>query len=153
MFLHTHVVDADLTRRILLLNLGLSFFVWHGRIVFRCEIKKMLHSERLDLPTRDITRLWSDLFTVYSQALVRRYNKRHHQSCSSFSIKVVVVSLGQIIFRCEIKKMLSRELYALPQIEITMLWSEISLLAHESWSMFLLFGVVTSFAGARSRKC
>ena len=41
--------------------------------------------------------------------------------------------------------MLSRELYALPQIEITMLWSEISLLAHESWSMFLLFGMVISF--------
>ena len=184
LFLHTHVVDADLTRRILLLNLGLSFFVWFlhthgvdtdltkkrdhksclwilvwvfvvwlGQIVLRCEIKKILHSERLDLPTRDISRLWSDLFTVYSQALVRRYNKGHHQSCSSFSIKVVVVRLGQIIFRCEIKKMLSRELYALPQIEITMLWSEISLLAHESWSMFLLFGMVTSFAGARSRKC
>ena len=41
--------------------------------------------------------------------------------------------------------MLSRELYALPQIEITMHWSEISLLALESWSKFLLFGMVISF--------
>ena len=87
----------------------------------------MLHSERLDLPTRDITRLWSDLFTVYSQALVRQYNKGHHQSCSSFSIKVVVRP-GQIGCRCEIKKMLSSERLDWPQIEITMRWSEICLL-------------------------
>ena len=88
----------------------------------------MLSRERLDWQTRDITRLWSDLFTVYSQALVRQYNKGHNQSCSSFSIKVVVVRLGQIGFRCEIKKMPSREPSALPQIEITMRWSDISLL-------------------------
>ena len=56
-----------------------------------------------------------------------------------------VVWYGQIVFRYEIKKMLSRELYALPQIEITMHWSEISLLALESWSKFLLFGMVISF--------
>ena len=49
--------------------------------------------------------------------------------------------------------MVYSERFDWPKIEITMLWSEISLLAHESWSMFLLFGVVTSFAGARSRKC
>ena len=67
LFLHTHVVDADLTRRILLLNLGLSFFVWHGRIVFRCEIKKILHSERLDWPQIEITMRWSDLFTVLAK--------------------------------------------------------------------------------------
>ena len=141
-FLHTHGVDADLTKKrdhkSCSWILVWVFVVWLGQIIFRYEIKKMLSRERLDWQTRDITRLWSDLFTVYSQALVRQYNKRHHQSCSSFSIKVVVVRLGQIIFRCEIKKMLSRELYALPQIEITMRWSDICLLFTTTfWSEYV----------------
>ena len=96
-----------------------------GQIGCRCEIKKMLSNERLDWPTRDITRLWSDLFTVCSQALVRRYNKGHHQSYSSSSIKVVVVRLGQIGFRCEIKKMLSSERLDWRTRDIARLWSDL----------------------------
>ena len=120
----------------------------------------MLSRERLDWQTRDITRLWSDLFTVCSQALVRRYNKGHHQSYSSSSIKVVVVRLGQIGCRCEIKKMLSNERLDWPTRDITRLWSDLFTvysqalvrqynkrhhhLAHHPRSKLLLLGLVKS---------
>ena len=83
---------------------------------------------------RDHHALVRDLFTVHSQALVRQYNKGHNQSCSSFSIKVVVVRLGQIVLRCEIKKMLSSERLDWPQIEITMRWSDLFTVLAKLWS-------------------
>ena len=55
--------------QILLKNLGLSFFVLHGRIVFRCEIKKILHSERLDWPQIEITMRWSEICLLFTAKL------------------------------------------------------------------------------------
>ena len=152
------------------MNLGPSFCCLACSNRFKVRDQEDTAQREARLATdRDHHALVRDLFTVYSQALVRRYNKGHHQSCSSFSIKVVVVWHGQIVFRCAIKKMLSTETSALPQIEIAMRWSEICFLfttklwsdditrdiiniAHHSRSKLLLLGLVKSVSGARSRR-
>ena len=52
------------------------FVVWLGQIVLRCEIKKILHSERLDWPQIEITMRWSDLFTVLAKLWSEHVSRR-----------------------------------------------------------------------------
>ena len=159
------------------------------QIIFRLDNKKMMYSERIDWPKIEITVLGSEICCCSSATHHRQEHRRTNyfqarqqeddaqrearladQMARQARVRVFVVWLGQIVLRCEIKKILHSERLDWPPIEITMRWSEICLLftaklwsdditrdiinlAHHSQSKLLLFGMVISFAGARSRRC
>ena len=113
-----------------------------------------MYSERIDWPKIEITVLGSEICCCSSATHHRQEHRRTNyfqarqqeddaqrearladQMARQARVRVVVVWLGQIVFRCEIKKMLSTETSALPQIEIAMRWSEICLLfTTQHWS-------------------
>ena len=141
-------------------------------MIFSGAIKRMMERGLLVLLTRWLAKLGSEFCClIFAHTCCRCWS---NQKSSQILLKNLGLSFfvwhGRIVFRCEIKKMLSTETSALPQIEIAMRWSEICLLfktklwsdditrdiinpAHHSWSKLLLLGLVKSVSGARSRRC
>ena len=123
------------------------------QIIFRLDNKKMVYSERFDWPKIEITMLWSEIclhlgLSFCCLAWSNRFQVRDQEDAEHRDVRLATDrdrhSLVRVLLFGFCTRMVS--MLILPRREITNL-------AHESWSDFLLFGMVKSFSGARSRRC